>query len=1100
MLPVVVLAVAAVAVILVVAVVAFRTYREGFLAQRHAQLMAVADLKVAQVAQWRRERLSDAHVFIENTAFQALAGDVLGDADPEAEIRLRSWLRSVRTAYGYTRVVVLDAGGEEWVAVPDEPFPHHQALADTTAAILMAGRPAFLELHRDFSEGPIHFAVVAPIAPDGRPLGAVALWVDAGQELFAMLQRWPVARETAEILLVRADGDEVVFLNELRFQEDAALRLRLPVTREAPFPAGLAVRGVQGIVEGVDYRGEPVVAALRPVPGTAWFLVAKMDRHEVLALVRERLRWTSALAGMLLLGLAGLTGWGWQRREKDYYRSLAEAEARRAAGEIRHRATLESIGDAVVVTDAAGTVELLNPVAEELTGWTEEEAVGGPLREVFRILNEETREPAEDPVARVLREGHVVGLANHTLLVARDGTERPVADSGAPIRDETGELTGVVLVFRDQTAEREAERTLRASEARYRGLFESSRDAILVTDTERNIVDCNPAFTELFGYELDEIRGLKTGTVYADEAEYKAMGEALRTQVEERGFLMTVHYRTKDDRVFAGETTAFFLRDREGDVRGFVGLIRDITRQLEVETELRESERRYRRLFEEAPVGIFTTTSTGQALVANDTMADILGFASGAEAVEHYSDLATQLYADPARRAEAMQELRECGELTGFVFQAVARDGRTLWLEFDARIAEWRDDSTFVLEGFAWDVTERVQAEEKEARLQAQLVQAQKMESVGRLAGGVAHDFNNMLAVILGNTELAMMELEQDDPLYGELEEIRSAATRSSDLTSQLLAFARKQTIAPRVLNLNDTLEGMLKMLRRLIGEDIDLVWRPADELWPVRVDPAQIDQALANLVVNARDAIEDVGKVTIETENVRVSADYAEGLLDAVPGEYVVLAVSDDGCGMDEAALAQLFDPFFTTKPRDEGTGLGLATVYGIVRQNEGFINVYSEVGEGTTFKIYFPRHAGDEVSAEEEVEARAPRGGSETILLVEDELSVLELTTRMLERIGYTVLPAGSPGEALGLAREHPGEIHLLLTDIVMPEMNGRELARELASLHPGIVILFMSGYTANVIAHRGILDEGVHLLQKPFSAADLATEVRKVLDQAG
>ncbi|NWH03781.1 response regulator [Desulfobacter latus] len=384
-------------------------------------------------------------------------------------------------------------------------------------------------------------------------------------------------------------------------------------------------------------------------------------------------------------------------------------------------------------------------------------------------------------------------------------------------------------------------------------------------------------------------------------------------------------------------------------------------------------------------------------------------------------------------------------------------------------------------------------------KLEEQMRQAQKMESVGRLAGGVAHDFNNMLSVILGNTEIAMEDLAPDDPLHNNLSEIFSAANRSADITRQLLAFARKQTIAPKVLDLNRTIKSMLKMLRRLIGEDIDLAWRPETTVWPVRMDPSQIDQILANLCINARDAIADIGMITIETGKATFDSTYCAEHPGFVAGDFVLLAVSDDGCGMEQETLANLFEPFFTTKDVDKGTGLGLATVYGIVKQNEGFINIYSEPGQGSIFRIYLPRYLAATESPEKKNSDKFNQEGDETILLVEDEPSILKMTRMMLERTGYKVLAAGTPEEAIALAREHAGEIDLLMTDVVMPEMNGRDLAKNLRLLYPNLNLLFMSGYTANVIAHHGVLDEGVQFIQKPFAKQDLVIKVREVLDEA-
>jgi PAS domain S-box-containing protein len=396
------------------------------------------------------------------------------------------------------------------------------------------------------------------------------------------------------------------------------------------------------------------------------------------------------------------------------------------------------------------------------------------------------------------------------------------------------------------------------------------------------------------------------------------------------------------------------------------------------------------------------------------------------------------------------------------------------------------------------DITERKQAEKEKEKLQAQLTQAQKMESVGRLAGGVAHDFNNMLQVILGHADMILDGTDPAQPLYAGLQSIRKAARSSADLTRQLLAFARKQTVAPKVLDLNRTLKGMLRMLRRLIGEDIDLTWLPGKDLGSVCMDPSQIDQMVANLCVNARDAIADTGKITIETGMAVFDEDYCSEHAGFVPGEFVRLTVSDDGCGMRKETLPHIFEPFFTTKELGKGTGLGLATIYGIVKQNNGFVNVYSEPGQGTTFNIYLPRHIGDTGQIQEEGLKKPDVRGHETILLVEDEPPLLGMTTMMLERLGYTVVAAGTPGEAIRLSEEYAGQIHLLMTDVVMPEINGRDLAKNLVSSYPNLKCLFMSGYTANVIAHHGVLDEGVNFIQKPFSKKDLSVKLREIMEK--
>jgi len=396
------------------------------------------------------------------------------------------------------------------------------------------------------------------------------------------------------------------------------------------------------------------------------------------------------------------------------------------------------------------------------------------------------------------------------------------------------------------------------------------------------------------------------------------------------------------------------------------------------------------------------------------------------------------------------------------------------------------------------DITERKRGAEERKKLEEQLFHAQKMESVGRLAGGVAHDFNNMLGVIIGRAEMALQQDVPTDKLRRNLEEILKAGLRSADLTRQLLAFARKQIAVPKVLDLNDTISGMFKMLRRLIGENIDLLWAPELDLWKVKIDPSQVDQILANLAVNARDAISEVGAITLRTGNVVIDDSVRAETPEFIPGEYVLLTVSDTGAGMSKEVCENIFEPFFTTKDLGKGTGLGLSTVYGIIKQNDGFIYVASEPGKGTAFKIYLPRFRAEiaEVPSDEAVARRAT--GTETILLVEDDETILNLSRTILANLGYTVLATRAPGKAIQLVREHPGELHLLITDMVMPGMNGRELAEQLGAIRPNLKRLYMSGYTADLIAHRGILGRGVNFIQKPFGNDELAAKVRQVLDQ--
>ena len=496
-------------------------------------------------------------------------------------------------------------------------------------------------------------------------------------------------------------------------------------------------------------------------------------------------------------------------------------------------------------------------------------------------------------------------------------------------------------------------------------------------------------------------------------------------------------------------------------------------------------------------IGVAITSADKKWRRTNERLRRMLGY-SGAELGEktwfeitHPEDVSVEL---------ACFDRMLAGEIDTYEMDKrfLRKDGNVVFTHLNASCVRDPDGSVQFVTLSLLDITDRKRADEEKERMNTQSLQSQKMEAVGHLAGGIAHDFNNMLSVVLAQTELGMTTLDKGDPLYSRLITIQDAVLRSADLVRQLLAFARKQTISPRVLDINDTIGGMLKMLQRIIGENIDLEWRPEQDTGKVRIDPSQIDQIVANLMVNARDAISGVGKVTIETYSVALDEAYCAAHPGSLPGRFVVLRVSDSGCGMDKETLSKIFEPFFTTKSSFRGTGLGMATVYGIVKQNEGFINVYSEPDKGSAFEIHLPRFMGETIAPPAEIKTQIQRGHGETVLLVEDEEEILKASKAMLEILGYAVFTASTPGEALLQTTTHAGEIQLLLTDVVMPEMNGRDLAKSLMRIKPGLKCLYMSGYTDDVIAHGGVLDESMHFLQKPFSMQDLASKMREALER--
>jgi PAS domain S-box-containing protein len=620
--------------------------------------------------------------------------------------------------------------------------------------------------------------------------------------------------------------------------------------------------------------------------------------------------------------------------------------------------TLKSIGDAVIATDAHGHVEFMNPVAEALTGWGQAEALGQEITRVFHIVNGQTRRRVENPVAKALRDRVVVGLGNHTLLVAKDGTEIPIDDNAAPIRDDQGHITGAVLIFHDISDRVQAEKAIQ----RLGTAIQQAAESVVITDTQGTVVYANPAFERITGYRQAEVVGHRTSLLRSEEqdpASYQELWTTITAGEVWQGRLVN---RRKDGVRYIADTIITPVRDENGAIVNYVSLQRDVTRELQLE--------------------------------------------------EQYH-------------------------------------------------------------------------------------QAQKMEAVGLLAGGIAHDFNNLLTAINGFAELIQFSLSAQDPTHELAGKILQSGRRAADLVRQLLAFSRKQIVHPKLLNLNAVVAELDDMLPRIIGEHIYVETHLAPDLWPVTVDRTQIDQAIVNLVVNARDAMPAGGRLTVETANVRLDEAYVSTHLEVQPGEYVLLAISDTGIGMSEEVKAHIFEPFFTTKGVGKGTGLGLATVHGIVKQSGGHVWAYSELGHGTTFKIYLPRAEGASPEpAGPQAGADVPYG-NETILLVEDDDRVRELARRVLQIRGYNLLEARDGQQALQVATEHGSTIHLLLTDVVMPGMSGSALAAQLTQILPGLKVLFMSGYTDEAITHHGVLDPGVAFVQKPFSPAALARKVREVLD---
>ncbi|WP_319524279.1 cache domain-containing protein [uncultured Desulfosarcina sp.] len=660
----------------------------------------------------------------------------------------------------------------------------------------------------------------------------------------------------------------------------------------------------------------------------------------------------------------------------------------------------------------------------------------------------------------------------------------------------SGYLTWRGLIVRKE--QRRAEKALQQSEMRFRNLFMMSPVPMILVDRKIGIVEVNEQFTQIVGYTRDDlsIRGKWWELAYPDPVYRQSAISAWQTAVHDTLENNTIVEPFENNVACKDGRTRTMLTGASTIEKNILVSFLDITDRKEEESERRKNLELLKATFNATPDGMLAITSKGGIIHANQKFYEMWRIPESLRQdtnIINYLKVVKNQLKNPEILRDKFEVLYRGNSINHFS-EILFKDGSVFERFFSPIILNEEEL------GSVWyfrDVTERKKSEAERQELQEQFLQSQKLEAVGILAGGVAHDFNNMLGAIIGYAEMGLEKDDLSETAHKYFGRILDAGQRSASLTRQLLAFARKQTVSPKVMDLSTLVAGMLNMLRRLIGENIELVWQPANTPCTVKMDPGQLDQILANLCVNAKDAISEAGVITITTTLTTFDEATCASYLDCDPGKYVQLTVSDNGCGMDKETAARIFEPFFTTKGLGRGTGLGLSTIYGIVKQNKGFIKLYSEPDTGSTFKIFFPYHAGDAVEEIARPDEDLPKSHGETILLVEDDPILQEICEIMLRDLGYTILSAGTPGEAIKLAEENRDRIQLLITDVIMPEMNGPELAARLIAIVPETKHLYMSGYTANIIASQGLLDDNVNFIQKPFSLSGLALKVRQILD---
>ncbi|MSN25101.1 MAG: PAS domain S-box protein [Geobacter sp.] len=802
------------------------------------------------------------------------------------------------------------------------------------------------------------------------------------------------------------------------------------------------------------------------------------------------------LNSLLLAGLAWTFESRRQRMEHGNLSSQHEMHERAKTEEQLHLSQQKYLNIFHLLPDMVGITRMsdgklieVNKGFEVWTGWKAAEAIGRTTLELG-LWDAEARARA---MAIVKEKGRLEDL--EFALVTKSGEKRSAVMYLTPIKVDGEDC--LYFMVHDITTLKRAQITIENERNQLRTLLQTIPDLVWMKDAEGVYLACNTRFERFFGATEADILG-KTDYDFVDaeladffrKHDLMAIAAGSPSINEE-----WVTYADDGHRELL-ETIKTPVHDAEGRLIGVLGIARDITEHRQAEDELKNERLRFKNLVEsvdgivwEADAETFTFTYVSQQAER------LLGYP-----VEDWYQAgfwAGHLHPEDRKWAPAF-----CADRTArredhtFDYRFITLDGNIVWLHDIVTVVE-EDGQPRWLRGVMVDTTGKKLEEAEKQKLEAQLRQAQKMEAVGRLAGGVAHDFNNKLAVILGYAEMAQRAGITSERYLNYLDQVMKASGQARDITRQLLAFSRQEVISPRVLDLNDVVRDSQQGLCRFIGEDIRFEVRLAEKLWPVNMDPSQIDQIIMNLVVNSRDAMVDGGLLMVETGNITIDKAYSNTNSDITAGDYVQLVVSDTGCGMNRETQQHIFEPFYTTKDAGKGTGLGLATIYGIVTQNKGFVNVYSEPGTGTTFRIYLPR-CYEQQSKIETDERPIHLDRPTTILLVEDDQSVRDMTADILGEIGYNMLIATNPQEAVAICTLDQCKPDLLLTDVIMPDMNGRELASRIESLSPGIRVLFMSGYTADVISQKGILGEGLNFISKPFGRAAIHEKIQQILKE--
>jgi two-component system cell cycle sensor histidine kinase/response regulator CckA len=930
--------------------------------EKYRELQTITQLKISQVMQWRKGHINNARTLSEDRHLSQSFESWRRHPDENlAKFYIHHRLKSIQQNYDYQRVMLVNAKNEILLSFPDSKQSLDPGSGERIKEAILSKKVIFGGFFYNQEVDQIHVQLFIPlINAAGKAVAAVVIVIDPYQSFYPLLESWPMPSNSAETLIVRKKGDQALVLNELRHRSDSAMKLTTPIT-QSMHPTVQAVQGNTGIFEGLDYRGINVIANIQPVSDSNWLLVAKVDTQEILGqayyLFREII--TLICLSSLTIGLA--ISLLYYLRQKNIYKNLFISHRQIAEKRKWYQNTFYSLGDGIITTDTNGHIYHINPAAEALIGWSEKNAFGKPLDQVFHISHEPSRQRAENPVEQVLKLGKMTGANAPSFLVDGSGIEHPIMISGSPIHSHNDEIVGVAFSF-------------------------------------RNLTDM--------------------------------------------------------DRMETSHLTNLSILER---------------------------------MLASSPVLIYLINPKGQILMVNQNMASFLEGTVDQIVYKFVEDFSAYKLMPKRSAPDENIAIGKDPQVEEVALEDA--DGKQIYLTvrfpiFDAK------QKILAICGIATNLT-------KHHRSQKHDCLTAKIEAIDRLAGGVAQDFNNMLTVIMEYTKICMNGLVPMDPLYQDLNEILLAAYKSKEISEPLLAFTKRRPNVSEIIDIGRIMIASEAMLQRLIGKDIALKIIPDDDLWRIKMDPSQLRRILAHLAVNAKDAISGKGSVTIDLANIVLDETHCSEHIELECGEFVLLSFSDTGSGMQDSTKTRIYDPFFTTKIKNKAKGLGLSTVYGIVKQNNGFILVYSKPDIGSTFKIFLPR-AVEEFEETFPEENKESINGTETILFVADEIQLLRLFNRGFESLGYHIITALTPDEAILRCEKLNAPVDLLVMDMTLPSQKSQELVDRIKSVNSKLKILGMAGFTsqATVVSGNGL--EYSYLFSPPFSLDDLMLKVRYVLDQ--